>query len=516
MNFTKTYSLSNTMKSIKQNQNCQNQFLCQCNCCACCCSCCACCCCHCNCSCHIESRKQTEENNNNIKQRNLYDNNTYEKLNNRIKKNYQNSNSDLQNNDLINSNLMKRRIKSCQSYINMPVKYANRKISDDVENFNKQLVSYKIKLKEQKSIRPSISNTTNDNSLNTSAINYPNCYSPYSKGKNNYLDNDYDNHNNPNNSYYQSYQDKNKQDFYNFLNSINSNSKGELSPFGKDKQFQISQISNNIKDINNDFSYSNPRNKKNNEFDKSLIRNKSFINNSNIKNPTNIRTTYAYTGKMSKENNNNIQINDFDNNFYNISRDFHSNSDYLNNTDNINLSNNKSNHNHNNNYQRTSYDNQIQNEKKYIPSNQIDENKSFVNLLKDKSTKFAINQKKKIINPRTNNLNYNLGKNYFYEKVDYNKLEYRNSKLSIQYFRFNIIGENYQLDNSKDLIINELKKQVLYLNDKLKSTGKEYSFVSNSENQNDDTSINRNNYIIQEQKEEIEKLKNELIKVYID
>ena len=510
MNFSQTYSLNTSSKNFKSNLNCQNEIICQCNCCPCCCSCCSCCCCQCNCTCHIESRKQTEDNNN-INQETFYENINYQKIT-PIKKNYRDSS--LQIKSSISPDSMRRRIKNCQSYINIPTKYTNKKISDNVDNFNKHLISLKMKLNEQKLLRqnPSCSNTTNDNSPNSSALNFNNYYSPYIN------DNYYDNENDNNNNNFQRNHERSKQDFYDMLNSIKGSNKGELSPF-KNKYNE----SNGVSDYNNEFNNTNPKRKKGNEYEKKLTKNKSYIGNTLIsKTPINIRTTYAYNGKITKDNNNNninnsiINRRNLDNTYNNNLRDFQNQLSYLNNTEINDYSKNNNLNSQGYYYQTTSYENKnpFQQERKYIPSNKINNNSSFVNLLKDKTnSKSIINQKNKINlnNSQTNLLSDTINKKYNddFQKIRRNS-DYNKSKLYIQNFKLNIIGENYQLDNSKDLLINELKNQILILKEKLNNNDNFYSPYINKENQN--SPINRNNFIIQEQKEEIERLKEELKK----
>ena len=535
-----SYELNQTSKlsskMFPSTSNCSPKFICHCSCCPCYCLCCGCCC---DCSCHMESLRQSKEINSNEK---------------KLISNY----------------------KQSKSSGNIFLKEDSRKINEDLENFNQELLALKMKLINEKKKKDSQNcsgstnntlnntkfyyytpklnkNNNNNNNNNNFDINFNNRQHSHNKSKNFYDINNLNN--NDNNTTIPRY----KRLSYNFnTNSYNNNNncndcvsnnnefiKRPKKNYSHSKNFSsydiINYSNNNIKNNNNNNNnnkkfFSNTElisqikektnnliNKLQNQTTRTLIK-----NSSNFSKKTNYTSNNNSTLNIHKRNNfpffngnnnnfNSIPINKnnrnksylnslkdkINHNIYNYNQDGYDNNSNNFNTysDDFNNNNNKNNENYNNKIQESSfYENS--NKKNNINPYNYNYNYSNNNNNDEENPSFKIEN-----NPNLNNNNFFSSSNSF------------SFPSKIDSFSILIKGSPKIEDNSKDIVIQELKRKIKDLKNKLKNytnpsslASSQNDFNNNNNNffSNNNNNNNENIKIINAQQNEIEQLKNEL------
>ena len=341
--------------------------------------------------------------------------------------------------------------------INSSMKSPNRKIESDLDNFNQELTSLKMKLMNEKKSIKQYPTSLNLNTTNTT-FNRNNFYVPKNYVKTDYLSNSE-----------REKLTKSKMEFYSLLNSIKGND-----------DYKINNQRNNCDDCGSSdriYSYRNYDN----------LQSPYKINNYN--NPY----INQYSDYKKTEPNTYRQISPYKSydyqrlNFDNPS----SNRNYIPTSlknDNNDLE--KDNYINNSNINSNNYNKD--NPKVSKRNNKVPELDKIESNYNDSQR--IINNPNYISTNSTDNENKNLFKN-----IPKHNLQ---NDLSIDHFDYEIIG-----DNTKDLIINELNTKI----EELENNIKEPSITFNNKNEN--SKINNEYYdnIIQEQKDEIEKLKNQLL-----
>ena len=533
--FPISYEINQTSKlsskMFPSTSNCSTNFICHCTCCPCHCLCCGCCC---DCSCHMESLRQSKELNSNEKK--------------------------------LNSNY-----KLSKSSGNIFLKEDSRKINEDLENFNQELLALKMKLLNEKKKKDNNHNF-NSCSTNYSINNSKFYYTPKLNKNNNNLDNNnninynnrqhsqnnknfYDNLNNNNNTTIPRY----KRISYNFNTNSNNNC-NDCSSFNNEeiikrpkknyshsKNFSsydiinYSNINNNMKNNCNDNNNNNNKNKYlsntnlisqikektnnlinkiQNQTTRTLIKNASnfskktnYTSNNNSTLNIHKRNNFPFFNKNNNTNNNfnsiPINKNNRNKNYLNSLKDKINNNiynynpeDYNNNSNNFITYSEDYNNNNKNNNNNNNYDNKIQESSSFENSNKKNPyNYNYSNNNEEENPSFKIEN-----NPNLNNNNfYSSSNSYsFPSKIDSFSIFIKNSP-KIE-------------DNSKDIVIQELKRKIKDLKNKLKNYTNPSSLASsqndfNNNNNNNNFFNNNNNEnekIINAQQNEIEQLKNEL------